>query len=216
MPRMLLPTRSTGDSQTGSRFRIAVAQGRPGSSRTSRRWRTASSANTPPLSHRPDRSPACPLHGRRRALGRWRRRRYQARQLAPAGVFLLLLDPKAHFVVNVSPPGDRRGVFHCRHRAALSRNRRRARWFALVWLAGVKGAVPNIRYVARKKGPRLAPVGAVIVADLAHAIRVIHACALPPLGVILNAIGLVRHQQGGFHGAQHARDSLVVCRIAAE
>ena len=52
--------------------------------------------------------------------------------------------------------------------------------------------MPNVRDVAREKRPCFAPVGSVIVADLAHTIRVIHACALPPLGVVLNAVGLDR------------------------
>src|SRR5579863_712312 len=98
----------------------------------------------------------------------------------------------------------------------LTADLKAARFQAVRDRRSMESTMPNVRYIAREKSPRLAPVGAVIVADLAHAIRVIHACALPPLGVILNAIGLVRHQQGGFHVAQHARDSLVVCRIAAE
>jgi hypothetical protein len=76
--------------------------------------------------------------------------------------------------------------------------------------------MPDVRHVTGKQRPSLGPVGSVIVADLAHPIRVIHAGALPPLGVVLNTIGLIRQQQRGFNGTQHARDSLLVGRVTAQ
>ena len=67
--------------------------------------------------------------------------------------------------------------------------------------------MPNIRNIAWKQRPNLTPVGTIIVADLAPAIRVIHTGAFPPLRIILDPIGLIRHKQRGFNGTQHARQS---------
>src|SRR5690348_16933122 len=59
----------------------------------------------------------------------------------------------------------------------------------------MESAMPNIRNIAWEQRPSLTPVGTIIVADLAHAIRVIHTGAFPPLRIILDPIGLIRHKQ---------------------
>src|SRR5690606_34813710 len=57
--------------------------------------------------------------------------------------------------------------------------------------------VPDVRHVPGEQRVRLPPVHAVVVADLAHAVRVVDARLLAPLGVVANAIWWIGHHEHG-------------------
>ena len=53
--------------------------------------------------------------------------------------------------------------------------------------------MPNVGDFSGEQCPRFAPVRSIVVANLAHPIRIIDSCALSPSRVILNTIGRIAY-----------------------
>ena len=58
---------------------------------------------------------------------------------------------------------------------------------------GVDRRVPDIDHIAGEQAPRLAPVGAVVVRDLARALRRRDTGYIAPRGIIVDAVGRIGH-----------------------
>ena len=79
----------------------------------------------------------------------------------------------------------------------------------------VDPGVPDIGDLARKQAPGIAPVGAIVVIDLAGPRGRGNTGLDSPVGIVLDAIRWVRHHQVRTGAVQHALDIGRDCRVAA-